>query len=232
MHKNTSKHGFTLVEASISMGIIAALLVGFTAVKNVQHNVDLKTVMDDITSISQSVQKFKTDLDSLPGDYWNAIVDLGAAHNGDGDNIIDGSEYLYFWEHLSVRGLIEGSYAGTSNTPGVGVMEGPFIGSGYYVYSDASGFTRIGIATYFDADVDGTIERLNTEDRRAVLIPKDAWSIDQRFDDGSPSSGYIRGLEAGGGATGVCISGADYDLDNARKACILEVILDQIYVSS
>lgn len=92
-----------------------------------------------------SVELFKNQFNQYPGDFNNAFTLLGsscaatqAACNGDGNGRIVSvfqEEYMSF-KHLSLAGLIPGSYTGTIGTGPVGgqnVPNGPFTNSGYSI---------------------------------------------------------------------------------------------------
>ena len=179
--QSKSNQGFSLVEMGIALLIIAALLLSITGGVVVRDKLQLKRIIDGFNEIANGVTLFQNEnKNALPGDLWNASRTLGAtATNGNGNKTIDGTEYLLFWQHLSLAGMIDDDYDGVTNRPGIGVMKGKLENSGYYVYSDpTTNRLTVGFAIYNDTDGSGTIERVDAEDRIAALEPEEAWHLD------------------------------------------------------
>lgn len=240
--QHIKQKGFTLLEIGISLTIIAIITAGVVATSKMKDSIALQSIVIDMQEISKASTHFRKKYKAMPGDLWNAsnffgggaVDTLAAVTNGDGDDAINGSEYLYFWQHLALAGLIEGNYDASTNEPDIGVMSSIIPDVGYYVtstVSDRGRYLTIGIAKYADTDTDGTIERLDSEDRIAFLSPEDAWKLDDTFDDGNPSTGFLSGLD-GNGASGACLNNNGtggnlnddfYEVSNTGIACILEV---------
>ncbi len=218
--------GFTLVEMSVVLVIAGLLIFGISVGYVLKKNATLKSVVDDMGAVNTAVHEFQRTYGGMPGDLWNATDKFGTGTaNGNGNGSIDNTEYLLFWQHLQLAGLIKGSYDGATNKPGVGVMKAPYPQAGYYVTSVNNVF-RIGVAGYNDTNTSGAIERLDTEDRIAIFTPSDAKYLDNRYDDNDPAktSGIMYGFE-GSSASGTCISGGSYNASNGGTACILEMVL-------
>lgn len=238
LHNPNHQKAFSLVEMGIALLIISAIIVSITGGIVVRDKLELKRIIDGFNEISHGIQLFQNEYkNAIPGDLWNADKTLGgAALNGDGDKLINGSEYLYFWQHMSLAGMIDGTFDGTTNEPSTGVMKGVLDNSGYYIYTPSFNRVVIGFALYNDTDGSGIIDRLDGEDRIAALEPEDAWHLDEAYDDGKPGTGFIRGSE-GSNASGTCLSDPnstpadftddDYNLSNTNIACIVEVIVNE-----
>ena len=229
--------GLTLIEMGIALLIISAILVSVTGGVVVRHKMRLKTIMDGFSQISQAVYTFQGQYDNaIPGDIWNANKYMGdTVNNGNGNKIIDNNEHLLFWQHLSLSGLLDNSYDGTTNEPAIGVMRGDILSSGYYVRTDNDNNIIIGFSVYRDSDASGSIDRNDSEDRLAVISAEDAWHIDNNYDDGFPNSGFIRGVEGNSITAGECIDNNStvsdtsddiYNASNDDEVCIIEIIIN------
>ena len=117
------KHGFTLLELSIVLVVIGLVIGGITAGQSLIRSADLNNAITDIEKYRAAVANFELKYDSLPGDMsnaqsiWPSCVDNGSnSCNGNEDNVINTSstifEYVRFWQHLALAGLIEGNYSG------------------------------------------------------------------------------------------------------------------------
>ncbi|MEM7617565.1 MAG: type II secretion system protein, partial [Pseudomonadota bacterium] len=230
-YSKKNRFGFTLLEMSISLIIITALIISVFVGYSIRDEMKLNAIIADYNIINKAVQDFKLQYNnSLPGDIWNAVDYLGGGvTNGNGNRLIDNDEHLLFWNHLSTAGYLENIYDGSTNEPGLGVYAGPLRYSGFYVDTDASGDLKVGIAIYNDADSDGTIERIDSEDRVALLEPQEAYYIDNAYDDGLPQNGYITATN-GSNNSGECVdtggSNDVYNLDNENVACIIELLIE------
>jgi len=130
-HKN---YGFTLIEVSIVL-VIIAILIGIVSVSvSLLRNTQITTVISAAQAHLIAVQNFKKQYKSLPGDSprafdffgascgTNADVNISSAGcNGDGNNQVDfldlgattSSEHLKVWQHLALGRFINGTFSGT-----------------------------------------------------------------------------------------------------------------------
>src|ERR1035441_2116364 len=155
---NTLRRGFTLLELSIVLVIIGFLVGGVVAGVELIQAARLNKVMTDMRKVLTAGNTVQNKYDGLPGDISNATYYWGAAGtptntwggcysivgtgtqtcdgNGDGQIWYGGGPYAEpyrFWQHLSLAGLIEGSYNGVDgsdgsngySTPGTNVPKGP-----------------------------------------------------------------------------------------------------------
>lgn len=236
-HPRTYK-GFSLLEISIAIAIIALLLAAVTTVGNIKDKAHYNTMVDDINSIATAVNSFQSTYSGLPGDIYNATNFFGTiVDNGNGNGYIGAvgtgtfdNESYDFWEHLSRAGLIEGSYPGSdnvSNIPGEGVMAAPFKNGGYYAKSlvGVSGFSAtwplaIAVGKYHT----GTLT--NTGELNGLLTPSMAQAYDQTYDDGNPDTGKVIGRNgANSSETGNCIDSGSYVTTNESTACRLLIAI-------
>lgn len=137
----SSRQGFTLLELSIVIVVIALIIGGIMAGDSLTRAGKLQAVMSDISRYQQAIQNFKDKYHELPGDMPNAESFWGsdascpnttsntvlktATCNGDGNGTIGGCEsgttcnaptniYEWFraWQQLADAGMIDGAYSG------------------------------------------------------------------------------------------------------------------------
>ncbi len=142
--RKSFREGFTLLELSMVLMIIALIIGGILVGTNLSRVGQLQSAMKDAERFQQAILDFRDKYQSLPGDMYNAesfwgtdpggcpntasnTVPKTATCNGTGIGTIGGCEsgttcaaptnsYEWFraWQHLANAGMIEGSYAGTS----------------------------------------------------------------------------------------------------------------------
>ena len=154
------------------------------------------------------------------------------AHNGDGNGLVDAgnvAEIYYAFEHLADAGLIKGTYTGVG-TAGAGTWNGK-IGVNLPV-GDVVGVTYMfshpnqtdGVVSgdsFYQDGVYGHVLRVAAEPENtgsfpgtSFLTPKEAYQVDDKFDDGNPTTGWItvaKGLTS-------CFSGTTYTTTAANDA--------------
>lgn len=229
-----SKKGFTLVELAIVIVIIGLILAGILTGRNIVKQATLRAMLTDVNKYTIAINNFKLQYNALPGDFNNAVTYFGATTaDGNGDGNVEWSAEVYrTWQHLSLAGLIEGSYTGTSVSTkavaGRNVPKGPISGSAYNMTShqgwqDATGFFQI----MFGKENPG-----NTWADYAVLAPAQAYVVDAKQDNGVAGSGRIRGFEgAQFTPTATCATPFDvptsqYIRSTTTDACVLIFKLD------
>ncbi|MCE3232092.1 MAG: prepilin-type N-terminal cleavage/methylation protein [Rickettsiaceae bacterium] len=222
--------GFSILELTISITIIALIVAAITAASNMKSKLELNQVVDDIGNTSSGLKVFKTTYNGIPGDLVNAEDAFGvtSTDSGNGNNFLgttDGSgtnknETLLFWQHLSLAGLIEGSYDGITNGVG-GRMEAP-VKRGLYGAIKTSGHSLLG-------------NSLNISVGKAsdygLFTTKQAYNYDTKYDDGTPNTGTIRAADGTGETAQACVttgSPQTYTLTNSSGTpCIIFFAIDQ-----
>jgi prepilin-type N-terminal cleavage/methylation domain-containing protein len=245
--KNTL--GFTLIEISISLVIVALIVAGITSAKSLKHNYELKILMDDVSKLNAAFHQFKTMHEGLPGDLWNADTKLGvtAGQVGNGDDIITNStsEPVLALLHLSKAGLIKGEYTGSWTVATNNVMPGPTVSSKYYfgsisrtaagvrtIFDGSTNESMIVVSNIYDSTANGTIVWL-TETTFASVSAKDLYKIDSKYDDGYPTTGLIIGADAidTGISAGACVNTTPtpnvYVSTTDTLVCYFGVIIDR-----
>lgn len=136
--------GFSLIELSIVITIIALVVGGIVIGKSVIHNAELQSVIADVDRFRNAVKLFREKYRELPGDIPTATTFWGtdtacpttdpnttpklATCNGDGNGYIvdaqaadyiedaDYWEAIRLWQHLANAEFIEGAYNGTRSS--------------------------------------------------------------------------------------------------------------------
>lgn len=144
-----------------------------------------------------------------------AFTGASAGYNGmgDGDGMVEGpdpsfpesgwgiGETLAFWRHLSDTGLISGSF-GTVGNSSIGSSNGMVAGqvtqvweslpraamghNAYYIIYSGDGYNYLEIAGITSIDPAGGYSA-----KRPPFLPRHAYAIDSKKDDGMPHSGQV-----------------------------------------
>ena len=169
-----------------------------------------------------------------------------ATCNGDGDgDIAPNNAELYegfrAWQHLANAGMIGGSFSGVTahaSDPttwqvliGSNVPEGKMSNTGFTIrwYIDQSDDSH---GTYYRGLYGnmmwfGTAGATSPYTNGFVLTPAEAWTIDQKIDDGSPSTGWIRTPKSWSDCvTSTNADSAEYKITNEDTACGLMLMLE------
>jgi prepilin-type N-terminal cleavage/methylation domain-containing protein len=212
----SNKSGFTLVELSIVLVIIGLIAGGILGGTTLIRAAELRAVSSEFNAFQVAVNSFKNKYRALPGDMKNAhrfwgllpgATEAGvcptvgstddATCNGDGDGIVEFSqgEPRHVWKHLANAGLIAGQYTGEYITPQQPGITGPASkygggvwawGASYWMYNlgwdEENAFVLgAGGGGYMDGSVD-----------YPIFTVEDAWSLDEKMDDGMPEEGNVR----------------------------------------
>lgn len=218
LRQQKGSRGFTLIELSIVL-VVVGLIAGALAVgKTMMHNAKLQSVVAEWQNIKAAIVTFEQTHDCLPGDCANATEVFGSnTRNGNGDRIIGyihAAQYENYnaWYQLSAEGLIpqkmETIYSlsniNSPKTPGVHFPQSK-LGEDYHW---GFGYNNHGEKIQL-----GKGSGSHTEITNASLGPDDALYIDQKQDDGIPTSGDTL-------ANGSCRQGNAYRTDGIGT-CIL-----------
>ncbi|MDX1974403.1 MAG: prepilin-type N-terminal cleavage/methylation domain-containing protein [Rickettsiales bacterium] len=237
------QNGFTLVEMAMVVVVVALVVGGVLAGKDMLENSRRQSVINDINSYKTATALFMQRYNYMPGDFPNASTYWGAsANNGGADGFIGGStstplamasstEPLFSWQHLSEAELINGNYTGTgaTYTPGSNVPRSALNNNAFSFFYAAPGSGN----GYFNANykhviVYGSATSLATTvpTNRAGLKPFEAADIDRKIDEGMPGLGNVLSYtsHASGPTTGCALgttSAATYVTTTTGVACSL-----------
>lgn len=183
--------GFTLIELSIVLIIIGLIIGGILAGQNLVQASNIQTLISGLQNYQTSLNTFKLKYNCLAGDCPNFTTFFSGTSNGNGNYLIEiNNEQYYVWQHLSLAGMIDGTYTGATSTPpynpGVNVP--------------ASKIPNVSFGFEFDP-VYGTsstnalvvAKSRNTDGwpNFGAFTPSDAQVIDKKIDDGLPAKGKI-----------------------------------------
>ncbi len=193
---SSRQKGFTLVEIAIVLVIIGLLLGGILKGQEMITQAKIKNVVNDFNGISAAMYSYQDRYKSLPGDDANAASRWSGATSGDGNGqfctgacpspvvapdlynnavttTAGASEVNLFWWHLRLAGFVGGTTAagaGTSASQPSNAAQG-ILG----VQTTGMGFTS------------NIICSSNLPDKIAI-------SVDTQMDDGTSTTGQVRGL--------------------------------------
>ncbi|WP_152053047.1 prepilin-type N-terminal cleavage/methylation domain-containing protein [Tautonia marina] len=135
------RRGFTLIELSIVLVVVALVVGGIVAGREIIANADARRMLSLRDQVVSAIMVFRNKYNCLPGDcdtatrFWPAdascpnttanLVPKTATCNGDGDGLIASRiqnipsdsvkacyEIFRTWQHLANAGLISGQYSG------------------------------------------------------------------------------------------------------------------------
>jgi prepilin-type N-terminal cleavage/methylation domain-containing protein len=118
-----ARAGFTLVELSIVLVIIALLVGGIAGLRTYTRNAAITSVMNEGKIFITAFNQFQTRYNAPPGDYPAANAAWTAAANGDGNGLVRATsvagtgnrdELFFTFEHLALAGFISGTYTGAT----------------------------------------------------------------------------------------------------------------------
>jgi prepilin-type N-terminal cleavage/methylation domain-containing protein len=187
--------GFTLVEIAIVLVIIGLLLGGILKGQEMITQAKIKNIINDFNGLSAAMYSYQDRYRALPGDELNAntVSRWGAAaFGGDGNGtFIRGTtaaatdvynnpaaapaattaEANLFWMHLRLAGFVPGPTTGAASVQQPANAVNGIVG----VQTSGMGFTSNIICTS------------NLPDKVAI-------AVDSQMDDGTNTSGQVRGL--------------------------------------
>jgi prepilin-type N-terminal cleavage/methylation domain-containing protein len=235
--------GFTLIELSIVLIIIALITAAVLAGQELEQQGKLQSVVNQIARINSASRTFEIKYGYLPGDipnafdFWGASCDATPSNcNGNADQIIQAldtgvnAETYRLWQHLTLAGLLEGEYTGVaavgtrncvldSNTPPAAYeSSGFFQSSTRTLYTNGAfqwvnGYSSV-LGKCAGTDVPNT----------ALFVPKEAKAIDTKIDNGYPNIGSITtntGLSASGTCQTTTSAQGNYNVGNNGIACYM-----------
>lgn len=203
--------GFTLLEMSIVM-IIIALIVGGTLVgQSLIRQSQIRSMLGEYDAYLKAIKEFQNKYESLPGDYTGASTGWGVGvSNGDGSGTVgtsntsgavtSGNEWFMLWQHLALAGFIQGRFSGTGTgngaVIGTNVPASKLSGGGwtffYYLNPDGIDVTTwpdfYGHIMTFGPNNSGTYTSGN------IMSPAEMYLMDKKLDDGLPGTGKIRSV--------------------------------------
>jgi prepilin-type N-terminal cleavage/methylation domain-containing protein len=197
----TNKRGFTLLEISMVLVIVALIIGAITVGSSLIRNAEIQSISSDSEHYISAIKSFQDKYSALPGDFAKASNVFVGATDGDANGFIAGNEQFYAWNHLALAKMIEGSYTGAAGSngrvPGTNVPASQLSAAGwgliyaapdnpYLLYS--TGDILPGHVLWFGGR---SVSPYNTNEQELVLTAEEADQIDRKFDDAFPATGKI-----------------------------------------
>jgi prepilin-type N-terminal cleavage/methylation domain-containing protein len=197
------RNGFTLVELSIVLVVIALLVGGVVFGAEMIESGRRRAVISELKQFELVTNAFRLKFGQIPGDFKSAQAFFGSSNicNGDGDgrfpeslspaclkvdaaacptaSSYSQSEGTSFWKHLHAAGLYSQTVCGNSagNTLAYDYIKSKYSGLGYSIFS----------ATYHNINTGwlGLAGNSNT----ALFSAETSASLDLKVDDGKCNRG-------------------------------------------
>jgi len=226
------KSGFTLIELSIVLIIISAIIGVVLLGRDLIKAATIRAQIAQIQSYRGAVDIFEEKYDYLPGDIAAAkaaemgfTTRSGAQYHGDGDGQVVqgcgtvslGCENALFWNDLSSAKLIDKSFTtatdalvtAAAGTVGSYEPEGKLTGNYIEVQYDNSAYGYTSVDSNIFLLIGATSYAAGLRSHVKIITPQDALSIDSKMDDGLPYFGNVLNWSgAAAPAAGVCVSNA------------------------
>lgn len=212
------RSGFTLVEITTVLVIIALIVGGILIGRDIVAAAGLRATLGQIESYNSAVQAFRQKYGGHPGDlsrieasvYGLFTFDAGL-NLGNGNGVFDladpgspnrqfSGEAPAFWRHLSEAGLIEGAFgtAGNGEVETDGTLTGPVTDIAQSIPPARLGrrnfitaYSSSGV-NYYEINAVTRISALGSHQvTRPGLVPSEAHMIDDKIDDGLAGSGTV-----------------------------------------
>lgn len=247
--RTPSQSGYTLVELSVVLTIIALVTGGLMAGRSLLEAAETRAIYTDANTYIAAVGQFEDKYGGLPGDLYNAESIWGQAAagaacattnnndkttcNGDGDGQIDymaSVEIFRAWQQLNNAGLLEAHMTGIAGSggiyhgiPGTNIPRGVIDGSGYTLaYQGSAGCCAMFAATDYRHMLLFGTQTATSFANGPVITAARMYEIDQKIDDGRPGTGTLRSRPNAtepNCATTDNTATAVYDVDNVNIGC-------------
>jgi prepilin-type N-terminal cleavage/methylation domain-containing protein len=230
---------FSLVELSIVIIIIGLLFVGVTGGSKLIKSAKLNKVMRDVSAVDTSFLAFLQAYDGYPGDYNDAQSFWGTSGvvNGDGDGKIEvvasattNDEVSSAFSHMAKAELTDGIYDITITNGSYAALSE--LNSRMVIVNEvnSTGASLGGFASSLAAKNMILLGRTTSVARAvgeagvhsAFISPRDMFTLDSKFDDGSPISGKIsyrdESSSVGNVTSATCTDGSSAYLSSGSTA--------------
>lgn len=215
-------NGFTLIEISIVLIIIGLIVGGVLAGKALIQQAEIRAAASQLQQMETAYNAFRLKYNCIVGDCPNATDFFGANYsatsaqcimangngNGDGNGLIDnGGAVGWFCETMQgVKSLSLSNLLPTSLTTPCysdsSVFKGINDGCAYFNNDDRYGRAtppmKINTLSWFTISGGGYAG--------GILSPVQTRLIDEKIDDGKPTTGKFRGLDAANGVTSTIVA--------------------------
>jgi len=237
--KKNSKKAFTLIELSIVLIIIGLLIVAITSGSSLIRNAKLRSITNEAKQYQVAVNSFFMKFDEYPGDFDQILGQQSVA--GDNDDVIEWratvNEGSNAWLHLVGSGILpsdvasgmdenamKSSAAATSFIPNTHYPASAENSAGW-IFNSVSNINYVQLVKAFPSQTDAVLSAplIDTKGGGA-LTATDAFSIDNKNDDGIRDTGDIRevfvlaaGAEQDCDSSDTVVANNSYDLDSKNE---------------
>jgi prepilin-type N-terminal cleavage/methylation domain-containing protein len=210
MHHHKNHHaGFTLIELSMVLVIIALMVGGVLAGQHLMHAAEIRSIAPQVRQYNAAKNVFRDKYDQLPGDGVR-LAEFGmttgssgqARSDGDGrtpDARHLGCETALFWLNLVEAGLVgfsldvalidaDAVMTVSPNDVWQVLPESDVRQSRYYHVFPSRGYNYF----YFGGIRNVTAGAFN---EFFALTPLEARKVDDKFDDGRPNTGHVVAMD-------------------------------------
>lgn len=239
--------GFTLVELSIVLVIVGLVVGGVLVGRDLIESARIRSQISQFERIGSASNTFRSKFNALAGDLGDQkAVDVGlftvggsGTHN---NGIIDDQasfntihtpfdESLIFFYHLTQASLLEPSFRSDRDSAGACYAYStatPAFGFYKPVLNDKSGLialTASGVQWLYLGLANCSVGNVffNTGDASGVIPARQAFILDQKLDDGIPSTGTVRAGRSRSFCPEVGTSCLDARPDTTAGQCVTTV---------
>jgi prepilin-type N-terminal cleavage/methylation domain-containing protein len=207
----TRRDGFTLFEIVVVLALIGLVVGGIIMGRSLIKDATLMSVMTDVNRFKSAVGTFYDRYQQLPGDfsqatnYWPACTDVaGNTCNGDGNGeIYDwADEEIRAWQHLTLSGLLDGTYTGVWQSAGDRFARGvnmppcPLIERCFYRIGSIMPPSNEMFHTSLEHFISVTaIANNGSWPYGHAVTPQQAYILDRKFDDTNAITGAIQTVQ-------------------------------------
>jgi prepilin-type N-terminal cleavage/methylation domain-containing protein len=232
VYMNNKENGFSLVEMSVVLVIVALILGAAMQGKNMMEGAKIRAILSETSKYKVSINSFYSKYDQFPGDFSKAADYWGATtKSGDGDGQIEFIntaatpvyEGFRAWQHLAFAGMITIPLTGTGTTTAAVIdtdVPASIAGGGYFL--EYGVFSLSGVnSMVLGAPVATAAAPILVG---GTLTPTQSMDLDSKIDDGAPSAGTVRGNDgyASPAAPNTCVTvGATYAITLTGKDCTI-----------
>lgn len=198
---SSKTNGFTLVELAIVIVIIGLLVGGVLQGQELIKQAQLRSSIKHLQSVLASYNTFKAKYNAVPGDFNRAVNMIGGADiaNGNGNNktewdtIEGGVENYQFWYHMKQANILRTKPEYTLCMNSVTCPYEDFWEKNTFMYSYWRDMYNHVVPT--QPPMGNSIIHIATLNgglvNKAAFVPEEAWAIDDKIDDGRPSTGLF-----------------------------------------
>ncbi|MEB3701475.1 Type II secretion system GspH family domain protein [Candidatus Bealeia paramacronuclearis] len=214
------RDGFSLVELAVVLVIIGIIVAGVLKGRDLIENARLKRVISEVHEIQVAMSSFLDKFEALPGDFKKASLLIQSdLKDGNGDGIIGGdgldtsSEAFAAWSHLAESHFYEKIDTKERTAEFGKGSPSSSVGGGFTIESNPKNLKGhwIILGNKNGKHGDG-----------GLLTPTQAFTLDQKMDDGKANSGRVRVMDGSDASSGDCVKpDGSFNLENEGPVCVM-----------